>query len=93
MRTEASAVKIKILTTVHCSKGKQENVDAQTTNIPFLPLFYALKNIRGVILQPSSPVDLKRNYMSNYGNQDTVQQIKPHLLYQPLYKSILVPTC
>lgn len=39
MRTEASVVEIKILTTVHCSKGKQENVDAQTENVPFLPLF------------------------------------------------------
>lgn len=43
MRTEASVVKIKILTTVHCSEGKQENVDTQTKNIPFPPLFMHFK--------------------------------------------------
>lgn len=43
MRTEASVVKIKILTTVHCSEGKQENVDTQTKNIPFLPFLCTLK--------------------------------------------------
>lgn len=42
MRTEASVAKITILSTVCSSEGKQENVDTQTNNIPFLPLFYAL---------------------------------------------------
>lgn len=41
MRTEASAVKIKILTTVHCSEGKQGNMDA--LNTAFLPLSCTLK--------------------------------------------------
>jgi len=42
MRTKGSIVKIKILTTVHCSEGKQENIDAQTKNVYFLPFFHAL---------------------------------------------------
>lgn len=36
MRTKASIVKIKILITLCCSEGKQENVDAHTPNVPFL---------------------------------------------------------
>lgn len=92
MRTEASVVKIKILITVYCSEGKQENADAQTRNMPFLPLFHALQNIRRVILKPSSPVDLNRNYVSNYGNQEAVQLGKAHLFCQAAYKSILAPT-
>lgn len=42
MRTEESVVKIKILVTVCSSEAKQENVDAQSQNMPFLPLFYGL---------------------------------------------------
>lgn len=53
--------------------------------------FYALENIRGLTLKLSSLVYFRRNYVSNYGNQDVVQQVNAHLLYQPVCKSMLVP--
>lgn len=42
--------------------------------------------------KPAFTIDSERSYVCNYGNQDAVQQIEAHLLYQPACKSILVPT-